>query len=161
MLGTAGSQVGAAGSGSVGGRGDPLLDSALVDCDLAGRHPVHFSLVVEVGIFEVHFVVLPVGALHHVVLVHVGHVLLPAAQTLSGEDLLLGPDNVDPLLRFGDFLLQRPQKLGTACITQKVLSTSILSLLMIISMFSIFMPSEWNWASAWPVFIFMSRILLS
>jgi hypothetical protein len=36
-----------------------------------------------------------------------------------------------------------------------------LSLLMIISMFSIFMPSEWNWASAWPVFIFMSRILLS
>ena len=63
MFGGTGSDVGAAGGWAVGGRGDALLDSALVDGDLGGGYTVDLALVVEVAVLEVDFVVFAVGAL--------------------------------------------------------------------------------------------------
>ena len=114
MLGTAGSQIGPAGSGPISGRGNALLDSTFINGDLAGGDSVYFPLVIQVGIFEVDLVVLAVCALHHVVFVDVGDVLLAAAQALGREDLLLRADDVYALFGFADFLLQGPQKLRTA-----------------------------------------------
>lgn len=110
MFGGTGSDVGAAGGRAVGGRGDALLDSALVDGDLGGGYTVDLTLVVEVAVLEVDFVVFAVGALHHVVVVHCGVVLHPAAQALGREDLLLGADDVDALLRLVDLVLEQLQE---------------------------------------------------
>ena len=107
MLGGAGSDVGAAGGGTVGGRGDALLDSALIDGDLGGSYAVDLALVVEVAVLEVHLVVFAVGALHHVVVVHCRVVLHAAAEALGREDLLLGADDVDALLRLVDLVLKQ------------------------------------------------------
>lgn len=110
MFGGAGSDVGAAGGRPVGGRGDALLDSALVDGNLGGSDTVDLALVVEVAVFEVNLVVLAVGALHHVVVVHCRVVFHSAAQALGWENLLLGADYVDALLRLVDLVLKQLQE---------------------------------------------------
>ena len=48
MLGTAGSQIGPAGSGPISGRGNALLDSTFINGDLAGGDSVYFPLVIQV-----------------------------------------------------------------------------------------------------------------
>ena len=47
MLGTAGSQIGPAGSVPISGRGNALLDSTFINGDLAGGDSVYFPLVIQ------------------------------------------------------------------------------------------------------------------
>ena len=114
MFGAAGSQVGAAGRRSVRGRCDALLDTGVVDCDLAGSHSVHLPLVVEIGVLQVYLVVLPVCSLHHVVVVDCGDVLLAASQAFGWENLLFGADNVDAFFWLVDFIFEQSEEAGVS-----------------------------------------------
>lgn len=112
MFGAAGSQVGAAGSRPVRGGCDALFDTGVVDCDLAGSHPVDLPLVVKIGVFQVHLVVLAVCSLHHIVVVDCGDVLLSASQTFGWENLLFRANDVDAFFRLVDFVFEQSEEAG-------------------------------------------------
>jgi hypothetical protein len=102
MFGAAWSQIGAASCRPVCRGGYSFLHSALIHCYLAWSHPINLPLIVHVGCrsLEIYFVVLAVGALHHVIVVDSWDVFLATSEAFCGKDLLLGADDVDTLFRF-------------------------------------------------------------
>ena len=135
MFCTARSQIGSARSGTIGGGSYSLFDSAVVDC--------HFSVVALV-VPDINFIVFPISALHHVVIVDCGYVFGATTETFGRENFLSGSDDVESFFWFVDFAFDHFDKARGGYIKKALHYNSIRTLLRIISRFSIFMLKELN-----------------
>ncbi len=143
MFCTARSQIGSARSGAIGGGSYSLFDSAVVDCQLACCHSVDFSVVALV-VPDINFIVFPISALHHVVIVDCGYVFGATTETFGRENFLPGSDDVESFFWFVDFAFDHFDKARGGYIAKALHYNSIRTLLRIISRFSIFMLKELN-----------------